>query len=164
MRVSRASVADALGAQQERAMLGRIDAQAGELERLLALRRRRDARTARQRLHARHELGHAEGLGEVVVGAERERRDLVVLVAARADGEDRRHQALVARALDQPPAVQARQHEIDDAHVGPLEAQLAQALGAVVGPLDVESRGAQVGPHRPRDDAVVLDYEHCGHP
>ena len=164
MRVSFASSRGALAAQQERAVLRRIDAQAGELERLVALRRRCDARTARERLDARHELGHPERLGEVVVGAQRERRDLVVLVAARADGQDRRHQALVARPLDQAPAVEARQHEIDDAHVGPLEAQLAQALGAVIGPLDVESRGAQVRPHRPRDDAVVLDYEHCGHP
>ena len=119
---------------------------------------------AGERLHASHELGHAERLGEVVVGAQRQRGDLVVLVAARADGEDRRHQALVACALDQPPAVQARQHQVDDAHVGPLEAQLAQALGAVLRPFDVESRGAQMGPHRPRDDAVVLDHEYCGHP
>ena len=145
-------------------MLGGIDAQAGKLECLLALRGRGDARPASERLHARHELGHPERLGEVVVGAERQGSDLVVLVAACADGKDRSHQALVARTLDQPPAVQARQHEIDDADVGPLEAQLAQALGAVVSPFDVESRGAQMRPHRPRDDAVVLDYEHCSHP
>ena len=164
MRVSRASVATPSRAEQEGAVLGGIDAQAGELERLLALGGRRDARAPGERLDAGHELGHAERLGEVVVGAERERRDLVVLVAARADGEDRRHQALVAGALDQPPAVEARQHEVDDAHVGALEAQLAQALRAVLGPFDVVARVAQVRPHRPGDDAVVLDYEHCSHP
>ena len=145
-------------------MLGGIDAQAGELECLLALRRRRDAGAAGERLHARHELGHPERLGEVVVRAERQGGDLVVLVAARADGQDRRHQALVACAFDEAPAVEARQHQVDDAHVRPLEAQLAQALGAVVRPFDVESRGAQMRPHRPGDDAVVLDYEHRSHP
>jgi hypothetical protein len=87
-----------------------------------------------------------------------------VLVAPRAHGQDRRHQALLARALDQAPAVEAREHEIDDADVGPLEAQLAEAPGAVVRPFDVESRRAQMGAHRSRDDAVVLDHEHRGHP
>ena len=43
---------DPFGSEQECAMLGRIDAQAGELQRLLALRRRRDAR-ARGRAPAR---------------------------------------------------------------------------------------------------------------
>ena len=119
-------------------MLGRIDAQAGELERLLARAGRRDARAPRERLDPCHELGHPERLGQVVVGAERERGDLVVLVAAGADGENRRHQALVAGALDQAPAIEARQHQVDDADVGTLEAQLAQALGAVIRPLDVE--------------------------
>jgi hypothetical protein len=153
-----------LHSQQERPVLCRVDAETGKLERVLAFGRGSDARPPRKRLHPGHELGHAEWLGEVVVRAERQRGDLVVLVAASAHGQDRRHQALVTCALDQSPAVQARQHQVDDADVGPLEAQLAQAAVAVVGPLDVESAGAQMRPHCACDHAVVLDHEYRSHP
>ena len=107
-------------------------------------------------LHACDELAHAEGLGEVVVGADLEGVHLVVLAAARGDDEDRCEDPLAPGLLGQRPAVQGRQHEIDDAHVGSLEAQLPQGALAVLDPLDVVSGMAEVRAHRACDHPVVL--------
>ena len=121
------------------------------------------AAAAQQRLHAGHELAHAEGLREVVVGADAERVHLVVLGAARGDDDDRHRDALAPDGLGHGPAVEAGQHEVDDGDVGALVAQLAQAPLPVLRPLDVEPGVAEVRRHDAGDHRVVLDQEHGGH-
>ena len=75
---------------------GRVDLEFAEADR----RRLGDRRGAAQdRVHAGDHLGRREGLGDVVVGAEAQARDgLVVLFAARGEQDDR------GRALRVPPA------------------------------------------------------------
>ena len=89
-----------------------------------------DAAT-RGRAHARCELLHRERLHEVVVGADLERVDAVVLRAARGDDDDRRADPLVARLLDHAPAVDPGKHEVEDADVGALVAQTREPRLAV---------------------------------
>ena len=148
---------------QERPPARRVDQQARRVDRLQRLVRLGAARAAQQRLHARHELAHAERLGQVVVGADLERVHLVVLGAARRDDQDRDRDAVAPRLLGQRPAVDARQHEVDDGDVVLLVAELAQPLVAILGEHDVEPGVPQVRRNGTRDNAVVLDHEHAGH-
>src|SRR6185369_11245504 len=54
-------------------------------------------RTTKKRLDPTHQLAKAEGLGEVVIGAELETDDLVDLVVARGQDENRRLRAARAQ-------------------------------------------------------------------
>ena len=65
--------------------------------------------------------------------------------------------------LGQRPAVEARQHEVDDDDVGSLEAELLERPLAVLDPLDVVSGMPEVSAHRARDHAVVLDEQYACH-
>ena len=87
----------------------------------------------------------------------------VVLGAARAHDHDRSADSLRARRLDQLPAVEAGEHQIEYADVGPLEPQPRQALLAALHLERIEPRCGQVPRHPLRDNLVVLDYEHLGH-
>ena len=69
------------------------------------------------------ELAHRERLDEVVVGPDLERVDTVVLGATRGDDDDRRADALGARRLDELPAVQLGEHQVEHADVRVLEAE-----------------------------------------
>ena len=154
--------ASRLAGAEERAPLVGLDPQALDLDRRAALVG--DAAAAAQRrLHARHQLAHAERLRQVVVGADAERVHLVVLGPAGRHGDDRRADALAARRLGHRPAVEAGQHHVDHGDVGALVAQLREAALAVLDPLDVEARMAQVLEHHAGHDGVVLDHEHACH-
>ena len=65
--------------------------------------------TACRGADAGRELLHRERLHEVVVRADLEGVDAVVLRASRGDDDDRRADPLVARLLDHAPAVDARE-------------------------------------------------------
>ena len=120
-----------LGRRQVRALavhvrlhLARVDPQLLDLDRLAARRRRLRLRaSAAGRLDAGDELLHRERLDEVVVGADLERVHAVVLRAARADDDDRRPDPFGASRLDELPAVEPGQHEVEHAHVVLLVAQ-----------------------------------------
>ena len=69
----------------------------------------------------------------------------VVLGPARADDDDRRADPVGAGGLDQLPAVEAGEHEIEHDHVRPLEPEPRERdLLAVVHDDRVEPRGGQV--------------------
>ena len=153
----------AVGVEQEGPAPRGVDQQARGADRVERFALLGRARPAQQGLHAGDELAHAERLGEVVVGADLERVHLVVLGAARRDDQDRRRDALAPRLLRQRPAVDARQHEIDDGDVVLLVAQLAQALVAVLRHHDVEAGVPQMRRDGTCDHAVVLDHEHARH-
>ena len=88
---------------------------------------------AEHRLHARHELAHAERLGQVIVGAGLEPEHLVRLLTARRQHQDRR--VLVGRlAADRAAdadAVEPGQHDVEHDQVEVFRARQAQRLGAV---------------------------------
>ncbi len=79
--------------------------------------------SAAGRLNAGDKLLHREGLDEVVVGADLERVHAVVLRTARADDDDRRSDPFSTSRLDELPAVEPGQHEVENAHVVLLVAQ-----------------------------------------
>ena len=150
-------------AAHERLHLARVDAELLDLDRVAARRVLRPHAAAYGRLHASDQLLHRERLDQVVVGADLERVYAVVLGAAGADDEDRRADALAARGLDQPPAVDAGQHQVEDADVGvlvaePREPDLPRADGD-----GIEARRAQVVGHSAGDDLVVLDDQDLCH-
>ena len=151
-------------AVDERLHDGRVDAQLLDLDRVAA----RDLLGADAApggdANAGDELLHGEGLHEVVVGPELERVHAVVLAAARADDDDRRADPLVAHRLDQLPAVEAGQHQVEHADVRLLEAQACECEVAAVDADGVEAGGLDVPRDRLRDDGVVLDDEHLRHP
>src|SRR2546423_2918693 len=140
-----------------------VDAELLDLDRLAARGLLRPHAAPRRGLHARDELLHRERLHEVVVGPDLERVDPVVLGAAGADDDDRRADAVAARSLDDAPAVGLRDHQVEDADVGPLVAEAREPLLALRHPERVEARRRQVPRHALADDLVVLDDEHLGH-
>jgi hypothetical protein len=83
--------------------------------------------SAGSRAHSSGQLLHRERLHEVVVGADLERVNAVVLGPPCGDDDDGRADALVSSLLDDAPAVDAGQHEIEDADVRPLVAQAGRA-------------------------------------
>ena len=109
------------------------------------------------------ELAHRERLDQVVVGADLERADPVALGAAGADDDDRRPDPLAPHGLDQLPAVEAREHQVE--HAG-VRALVAQPREAHLAPLDgdgVESARLEMTRHPVRDHLVVLDDQHPRH-
>ena len=109
------------------------------------------------------QLLHRERLHEVVVGADLERVHAVVLGAAGRDDDDRRADSLAARLLDHLPAVEAGQHQVEHADVGPLEAQPGETGLAVRDAHRVEAGGLQMARHALGDDVVVLDDQDLRH-
>ena len=106
---------------------------------------------------ARDELLHREGLHEVVVGPDLERVHPVVLGPARRDDDDRRADALAARLLDHLPAVEAGEHQVEHADVGPFVPE-AREPGLPVRDADrVEPRRLEMTCHALGDDVIVLD-------
>ncbi len=65
--------------------------------------------------------------------------------------------------LDEPPPVEPRQHEVDDAHVRALEAQPREPRLTVVDGDRLEARSRQVTRHALGDDVVVLDDQDLRH-
>src|SRR6185437_5990631 len=108
--------------------LARVDAQLLDLDRLATRRLLAADAAARSGAYARDELLHRERLHEIVVGADLERVHTVVLGAARGDDDDRRADPLRANGLDQLPAVEAGEHQGEDAGVRLLVAQAGEPL------------------------------------
>ena len=120
------------------------------------------------RLHPCDQLSHAERLGEVVVGADRQADDEVGLVVA---GGEHQHR-YVAVALDAPAhlqAVEAGEHQVEHA---PGRGATSAARSTPEGPsratVDLEALAAQPGRHRVGDRRLVLDDQdassHAGNP
>jgi hypothetical protein len=143
--------------------VARVDPQLLDLDRLASHRPLWTHAAASRRLHSGDELAHREGLHEVVVGSDLECVHAVVLRPARADDDDRRADALAARRLDEPPAVDLREHEVEDADVRVLEAQAGEPLLALGDPDGVVPGGRKVPRHSLPDHLVVLDDENLRH-
>jgi hypothetical protein len=141
----------------------RVDHQARHLNPLVDGRGARHVRPPDGRVHPRHELVHSERLGQVVVAADPERVDLVLLRGSRADHDHRDLDVVRPERLDHPPAVHARQHQIDHRDIRSLEPDLADRPVAAVGPFDVHPGMSQMRGHRIGDHAVVLGDQDARH-
>ena len=143
--------------------LARVDRQLLDLDRLAAPLLGRPHAPPRGGDHPRDQLAHRERLHEVVVGADLERVHAVVLGAPRRDDDDRRADPLRARGLDQLPAVELGQHQVEHADVGVLEPQPRQPQLAAADDDRVEAGRGEVPRHAVRDHVVVLDDQDLPH-
>src|SRR5262245_52967548 len=124
---------------------------------------RRDTGAAHQRFYAGQQLEHAERLGDVVVGTEPEAADLVGFFAAGGEDEDRDLAPFLAQRPQHPVPVHPRQHEVEDDEVGSRRAGAHQALGAVVGNLDLVALDFEVVAETVGEIAVVFDHQDALH-
>jgi hypothetical protein len=106
---------------------------------------------------------HRERLHEVVVGAELESANAVVLCAAGADDDDRRSDPFAADCLDDAPAVDARQHQVEHTDVRLAVAKCRQAGLALVDDGWLEAGHGEMLRHAAADYSVVFDDENAGH-
>ncbi len=143
--------------------VARVEAELLDLDLLAAPRLLRTGAPPCGGCDPRRELLHRERLDEVVVGAELEGVDAVVLGAAGADDDDRRADPLAARLLDHLPPVEPRQHQVEHADVGLLVAEAGEPGLAVRDADGVEAGHRQVPGHALGDDVVVLDDQDLRH-
>ena len=120
--------------------------------------RARDRGATKQRSHAAPELTDRERLRDVVVRAELEPEDLVQLVVAGGEHDDR-HRALAAQAPAHLESVELRQHHVEDDEVErlgrePLERLLSVARGHDAKPLAFERIREEL-----LDGVLVVDEE-----
>jgi hypothetical protein len=111
-----------------------------------------------QRRDPRRELAHAEGLGQVVVGAHPQAHDHVRLLVAGGEHEDEHGTCGLHLAADLV-AVQSGQHEVQDDEVGGHRPAQRDSGRAVPGDLDPVPVGAQAGGDGIRDGRLVLDED-----
>src|SRR5437764_829526 len=140
-----------------------VDSQLLDLDGLASLLRLRADAAPGGRLHPGDELLHRERLDEIVVGADLERVDAVVLGPARADDDDRRADPFGARRLDQAPAVEPWQHQVEHDHVGRFVAEARQPDLAAAHGDGVEASAGEVLRHPRGDHLVVLDDQDLRH-
>src|ERR1700722_1659340 len=116
-----------------------------------------------QPLHPGDELGVAERLGEVVVGAAAQPAHLLRLQAVPGEDEDG-NVAQVADPLEHRPAVHLRQADVEDHETRLVSVEGAQAFSSGVGLGHLEPAPVEHGLDAERDIGVVLDDEHlAGH-
>ena len=96
------------------------------------------------------ELVHAEGLGDVVVGAGVEGGDLVAFGAAGRQDDDR-HGGPAAEAADDVEAAHAGEAEVEDDGVGMVLGGQDEGVLAGGGGVGLVAAGAQVGGEGPQD-------------
>ena len=100
---------------------------------------------AQHGVHAGHQLGGRERLDHIVVGAEPQPDHPVGFLAAGGEQDDRRARAVLeAQAAHHLEAVDVREHEVEDHHVGPVGCRLLERprpvlrdRGFISGPLQV---------------------------
>ena len=118
---------------------------------------------AEEGLRAGDEFADAEGLGDVIVGAEIEAADDVFLLALCGEHEDGHGEFFRADGAADFKAVEAREHDIEDDEVrGAVEGGI-EALLAVAGGADLVAEGGEVVLEGAEDGGVVFDDEDGRH-
>ena len=110
-----------------------------------------------QGLDAAHQLAQAEGLGQVVVRAQLQADDLVHLLVARGQEQDRRLVARAAQPAQHLEAVDARQADVEDHEVGCVVRRELEAFFAVARDGDLVALLLECVLDAPRDGVFVLD-------
>jgi hypothetical protein len=115
------------------------------------------SRAAQVGLDARHQLARRERLGDVVVGAELQAEDLVELLPAGGQHDDR-DVALGPDALAHLQAVHARQHDVEHDEVHRLAVDHLERLVAATGP-DHGEAGVAQGVLDDRADGLLILHD-----
>ena len=113
-------------------------------------------RAAQHALHPRHELARVERLRQVVVGADLETDDLVHVLVARGQHQDRDVRALAHAAADLEP-VHVRQVEVEHDEGGRLRGDRIEGGAAGADGLHVVAGVLQIEGDERRDRRLVLD-------
>src|SRR5436190_3825061 len=137
----------------------RIDAQAGDLDHVVGKLRRAPAH---HRLDAREQLARRERLGDVVVGAALERRDLVLLLGARREQHngDVLGALVAAQAPREGQPRDARQHPVEQHEIRARLAHQRLGLRHIAGRHYLVPGTLQVGRQQIPDCRFVFDYEY----
>ena len=143
--------------------LARVDSQLFDLDRVAPLLGLGPDAAPRRRLHAGDELLHRERLDQVVVGPDLQRVHAVMLGAAGADDDDGRPDALRTRGLDQLPAVEAGQHQVEHDDVRELVPEPREPDLSPAHRDRLEAGAGEVLCHAGGNDLVVLDDQHLRH-
>jgi hypothetical protein len=93
--------------------------------------------------HPRQQLGEGKGLDQVVVGTELQSLHTVVHLVARREEQDRQIRILAPHAAEDLPAVQTRQHDVQDHQVIVPAGGQMQTVEAVARQVDDEARLGQ---------------------
>ncbi len=111
---------------------------------------------AQYRLHAQDQLARAEGLGDVIVGADLQAQDAVVLVATGGKHDDR-HRPLPPHPPAHLQAVHAGEHQVEHDQVGPVRGGAGEGCGAVVRAVDDVTGAVQIPGDDLGDGRIVVD-------
>ncbi len=121
------------------------------------------AAAAEDRLNPGKHLGHLKGLCDVVVGALAQTGDLVVQLALGGEHDDR-GLGLGPDGAAHAPAVQHRQHNIQQHQIRLHTAEQLHALAAVGGDLHLIALLFQVEPEQIRNIMIILHNQNLrGH-
>jgi hypothetical protein len=143
---------------------GRVDRQVAELaRRSVGAGGLRAARAAQHRLDPGHQLTGAERLGQVVVRADRQPDELVHFLGPGGQHDDVGVGERAQRPADLH-AVDARQHQVQDHHVGRPRAGKLQGAFPVQGDLSGEPFPAQVVGDQPGQVLLVIDHKGAQRP
>ena len=136
----------------------RVEADVADLDHVGRRRRIRSA-AAEDGADAGDQLGHAERLHEVVVGAELEPHDAIGLEPSGGEHDDRHPRRRADRPAD-VAAVDVGQHEVEQDDVRLVPAHRLEPRRAGRGDLDSVPLALQRRSQRVRDGLLVLDDDH----
>jgi hypothetical protein len=105
------------------------------------------------------DLFQAEGLGDVVVAAERQPGDLVVVGVAGGEEQHRHRVPGRAQSAQHHETVDVGQHDVEQHQVGVVALGGLDGLVAGGGGHDLEAREAQAGGQQLDDVGLVVDHE-----
>ena len=123
------------------------------------LRARHGVASASKGADASDQHHEAEGLGEVVVGAQVETFGDVVLAVLRGEHQDRRRHRLGSQRAADLVAVDARQHDVEHDHVVRVLPSAPQPVDTICSDVDPEAFGDQATLDSIGHRLVVLDHQ-----
>src|SRR6202162_2955033 len=116
-----------------------------------------------QRLDTREDLEDAEGFRHVVVRAELQSADLVGLLSAGRQDQDRHRELVLADRLEDAEPVETREHQVEDDEVGPGPARALEPRRAVARDLHLVALDLEVVAQAEGEIGVVLDEKNAAH-
>ena len=120
-----------------------------------AMRVRGDLRAPDHRAHARQQLLDAEGLGEVVVGAQIEAVDLVLILPTRRQDDDG-HGGELAHPLRDGKAIHPWHHDVEQHEIGGVRLDLFERRLPIAHRDHLIALELEVARDQPQDLGIVV--------